>query len=151
MNLIAVQGGLTEWTPSQEVHGHSHDTVTGHAVSAQTRVRGRQGQHTGKETGDTKKTETGCGIDLAPTVRLQLIPFTPALIPRPAAKPYTQKSKMLQRFNLSGIQGKRTGQPHKGLHLGKTLQPMGGTGGNTEHGSGVRTGVLEGSRAVPGE
>lgn len=29
MNLIAVQSGLTAWTPSQEVHGHSRDTDTG--------------------------------------------------------------------------------------------------------------------------
>lgn len=29
MNLIAVHGGLTAWTPSQEVHGHSHDRHRG--------------------------------------------------------------------------------------------------------------------------
>lgn len=29
VNLIAVQSGLTAWTPSQEAQGHSHDTDTG--------------------------------------------------------------------------------------------------------------------------
>lgn len=49
VNLIAMQSGLTAWTPSQAVHGHSHDTDTENMISTQTWIQGGQGQYMDKQ------------------------------------------------------------------------------------------------------
>ena len=65
MDLIAVQSGLTAWTPSQEVHGYSHDTETrAHNQYTDRFVVGRASTWI-KIWGYTAKTEMTYDTDLA--------------------------------------------------------------------------------------
>ena len=85
VDLIAVQSGLTAWTPSQEVHGYSHDTETrAHNQYTDRFVVGRASTWI-KIWGYTAKTEMTYDTDLAwPHLT------TPAPAPRAQQSPTTR-------------------------------------------------------------